>query len=103
MRRGNTATEDPAHLERYDTHLAPELRALSDDVQRLWGHEYERRRAFQAIVDTMGTEGPGAALTVLRIDRAVAEGLRALGCPRGPVRAVLIKGGIGPSGAKRPD
>lgn len=83
--------------------MAPELRVLPDDARRLWGDPAERRRALQAVVDTMGTEGPGSVLTVRRIDRAVVEGLRALGFPRGPVRDVVIRGGVGPSGAKRPD
>lgn len=58
---------------------------------------------MQAIVATMGSGGDRATQAVQRVDDAVVVGLRALGFPRGPVRRVVIEGGLGPFGRKEPD
>lgn len=54
-------------------------------------------------MSALDTGGAGSVDAVRRVDDAVVVGLQALGFPRGPVRRVLIEGGLGPYGRKEPD
>jgi hypothetical protein len=85
------------------SHLAPELRTLQGDGLRLWGDAGERRRALEAIVAASET-GSADLAAVARVDAAIAEGLLALGLPRGAVGNVRVEfAGRGWIGQKRAD
>jgi hypothetical protein len=85
-------------------HLAPPLRTLSGDALRLWGDAAERQRALETVVHAWETGSPDLQAAVERVDRAVVEGLAAVGLPRGPVREVRIESSrANLAGQKLPD
>jgi hypothetical protein len=64
-------------------HLSPELRRLTGDALSLWGDAGERRQALLDVLDAWRHNDSVALVnTVRRVDRAVVEGLAAIGLPR---------------------
>jgi hypothetical protein len=85
-------------------HLAPELRTLTGDALDLWGVAPRRREALLAILTAWEAGSPELGARVARVDAAIEAGLRAVGLPRGPVRAVQVVEARGPwLGRKDPD
>ena len=72
-------------------HLPSQLRRLTADSLPLWGNPDARREALAAVLSAWETGGPELQRAIGRVDRAVEEGLAALGLPRGPVRDVRIE------------
>jgi len=99
MERGDEETSElfmPQHL------IAAELQGLHGDARMIWTDRVTRHRVLRnlALPATSGMYGGSA----LRIDEAVAKGMRVLGLPRGRTRGFrIISLGNGVRGRKTPD
>lgn len=99
MERGDEETSEPfmpQHL------IAAELQGLHGDARTIWTDRATRHRVLRnlALPATSGMYGGPA----LRIDEAVARGMRAFGLPRGRTRGFrIISLGNGVRGRKTPD
>jgi len=82
-------------------HLSAPLQGLSDESLRFWGDVDVRLQALDAIRSALRRRNPTAlAQAIDVVDRAVVEGIEALGFPRGLVRSVTVEPISGANGDK---